>query len=135
MRFVDSEAFRLAWTEVCRRGPALAAQKHHLVQIWQAALALRLESGQAVSGGGASGGGGGTPEPAAAPAFAASQGEGAAALLAAAEAAFVGEAAALRGQAHSSYQRAVANALTGMRIMHVLEDSSTGAWAWVCVGG
>jgi hypothetical protein len=47
-------------------------------------------------------------------------------LLAAAEAAFVSEGAALRGKVHSSYQRGIANALTGMRVMHVLEDSSTG---------
>ncbi|KAI8474797.1 MAG: hypothetical protein J3K34DRAFT_517884 [Monoraphidium minutum] len=126
-----SDAFGLAWAEVCRRGPALAGQKHHLVQIWQAALALRLEGGGGEVSGGEGGGEGqqqqqqqqqgqqqeGRPQ---------QQAEGVARLLAAAEAAFVGEAAALRGKSHSSYQRGIANALTSMRVMHALEDSTTG---------
>lgn len=94
-----SDAFRLAWAEVRRRGPALAAQKHHLVQIWQAALASRLEGGgdADISSGDSSGSGAGQGAQDA-PAAAGAQEEGLSRLLAAAEAAFVGEAAALKGQ-------------------------------------
>lgn len=125
MERVRSDAFRLAWAEVCRRGAALAAgQKHHLVQIWQAALAAKLEGGGGGGSGSSSGSGGSSGESGSG--GGGSDSSGTRQLLAAAEAAFVREAAALRGQAHSSYQRAIANALTGMRVMHVLEDSSTG---------
>ncbi|GBF97364.1 hypothetical protein Rsub_11011 [Raphidocelis subcapitata] len=118
-----SEAFRLAWAEVLQRGEGAAGVKHHLVQIWQAALEARLEGGDSGggggSGGGGSGGGGGAGS-------AAGEDAGAQSLLAAAEAAFASEAASLKGRSHSSYQRAIANALTGARVMHVMEDSSSG---------
>jgi hypothetical protein len=99
----DSDAFRLAWAEVGRRGLGMGGQKHHLVQVWQAALARRLEApGHAAAGESSDGGGG-------------CDGGGEAQLLAAAEAAFVGEAAALRGQvgrgAGGSWDNAVAEAL------------------------
>jgi len=116
MQRVNSDAFKLAWGEVCKRGAALAVQKHHLVQIWQAALAAKLEgSSDDSSSGGAIGSSSSrvssssvssssvsssssSKGAAAAAARLAQQGEGTAQLLAAAEAAFVGEAASLRGQ-------------------------------------
>lgn len=59
-------------------------------------------------------------------------------VLLSAHAAFLRCSRALRGAGgHSSYQRAMANCLTGMRTMHVLEDSSSGrrtvaCWSWGC---
>jgi hypothetical protein len=89
-----SDAFAAIWAEVCRRGPRLAAERHHLAQIWQAALSLRLEGGGGGGGAGAGAGGGGGDEAA----DAEERRERTERLLAAAEAAFAGEAAALRGQ-------------------------------------
>ena len=39
---------------------------------------------------------------------------------------FHSQTAALRRKVHSSYQRGLANALTRLRLMHLLEDNSTG---------
>ena len=53
--------------------------------------------------------------------------------LLSAHAAFLRSSRALRGTgSHSSYQRAMANCLTSMRMMHVLEDSSSGG-CWFCM--
>ncbi len=60
-------------------------------------------------------------------------------MLQVAERTFLAETSALRKKVHSSYQRAIANSLTGMKIMHMLEDNSTGGgWGgvgWGRVGG
>ena len=51
-----------------------------------------------------------------------------------AQSAFLRASRALRGAGgHSSYQRSIANCLTGMRMMHVLEDSTSGVCVCVCV--
>jgi hypothetical protein len=48
-------------------------------------------------------------------------------LLSAAAGVFAQQGAALQAQkAHSSYQRSVAGTLARLRVMHVLEDTSTG---------
>jgi hypothetical protein len=55
-------------------------------------------------------------------------------LLAAASAVFRQQGVALAAQkAHSSYQRSIAGTLARLRVMHVLEDSTTGGeQAGVC---
>lgn len=64
------------------------------------------------------------------------------ALLSAAAAAFKQQGQGLQGkQAHSTYQRGIATALSRLRVMHVLEDNSAagegqqGAWGTdACIG-
>eukprot|EP00983_Pelagomonas_calceolata_P058538 1145531-Pelagomonas_calceolata.AAC.3 len=63
------------------------------------------------------------------PSSPASELSGAERALLSAHEAFLRCSRALRGAGgHSSYQRAMANCLTSMRMMHVLEDSSSGGW-------
>ncbi|MEW5298227.1 MAG: hypothetical protein WDW36_001374 [Sanguina aurantia] len=78
-------------------------------------LLVTLSSGRGGKGGGGSSGG-------AEPAYSAA----ATALLAAAEKSFLGQTSALRQKVHSSYQRQMANSLTAMKMMHMLEDTSSG---------
>ncbi len=47
-------------------------------------------------------------------------------LLASARQAFLQQTAALRNKVHSSYQRGIANTLTAMRVMHLVEDQASG---------
>jgi hypothetical protein len=112
--------FASLWAEVVRRGEAMlaaapgaptsassAAGAPVRVQLWQAALSIRLDAGS--------------------PEALDVRSPPAAALLAACEVAFRRETGALRARAHSSYQRGVANALTALRVMHQLEDNTSGA--------
>jgi hypothetical protein len=39
---------------------------------------------------------------------------------------FKQQSGALQSKAHSTYQRGIASTLTKMRVMHVLEDNTTG---------
>lgn len=48
-------------------------------------------------------------------------------LLAAAAQTFKQESSRLQSKVHSTYQRSIASTLTRMRVMHVLEDNTTGA--------
>lgn len=50
-------------------------------------------------------------------------------LLDAAAKAFKQQSGALQSKVHSTYQRGIASSLTKMRLMHVLEDNTTGAAA------
>lgn len=53
-------------------------------------------------------------------------------LLAAAAGVFAQQNAALQAQkAHSSYQRSIAGTLSRLRVMHVMEDTSTGGWCLI----
>jgi hypothetical protein len=51
---------------------------------------------------------------------------------------FLQQTSGLRRKVHSSYQRAIANTLTAMKVRHQLEDNSSGGWGaagWGVGGG
>uniref|UniRef100_A0A383WBY4 RAP domain-containing protein n=1 Tax=Tetradesmus obliquus TaxID=3088 RepID=A0A383WBY4_TETOB len=105
---VDGALFRQAWLEVCRRGPGLAdaGDVRSLVRVHQAALAVSLEASY------------GPTE-----LFCDA---GTRHLLDTAAKAFKQQSGALQSKVHSTYQRGIASSLTKMRLMHVLEDNTTG---------
>ncbi|KAG1670013.1 hypothetical protein FOA52_011169 [Chlamydomonas sp. UWO 241] len=153
---VDTAPFRRAWGELKSRGSHVYAAEGPvaLTQIWQAALAIKLEArwaqqgaqgapavaaaaaeqplpaGQklAEAGGKKKGGKGGGGKKAAGLALGLADEEDAdvAKLLSLARGAFLSQTTALRKKVHSSYQRSIANVLTRSRTMHLLEDNSSG---------
>ncbi|KAG2487213.1 hypothetical protein HYH03_014187 [Edaphochlamys debaryana] len=158
---VDSPQFRSAWSSLLRRAAEVPPAEAVLTQIWQANLAIHLESSLASSSGsgtkpalqlsgsaprGRGRGGGVSAEDltasglaaAAAPPLAAAglaelgvgsapfDSAAAAALLRKARDVFLTATAGLRRKVQSGYQRSMANCLTGMRLMHLLEDNSAG---------
>lgn len=106
MEQTGSAHFSDVWLEVCCRGADMTKTTQQQVQIWQTALSIRLDAG--------------SPRHLDVDSSPVSQ------LLATCEQTFFKETSALKHKVHSSYQRGIANSLTAMRIMHLLEDNSTG---------
>ncbi|GAX80619.1 hypothetical protein CEUSTIGMA_g8054.t1 [Chlamydomonas eustigma] len=138
---VNSQCFISAWQEVKARGQAefVALGDIALMQLWQAAMSIKYESNWAQA----------LPEdnpkqelqePAKKGLKFSKSGQqemtlgiadelqdsGVKKLLQEARASFLRQTTALRKKVHSSYQRSIANALTKLRTMHLLEDNSSG---------
>ncbi|GLC56073.1 hypothetical protein PLESTB_001061500 [Pleodorina starrii] len=154
MEQVDTGPFRSAWAQLLRCASEVPPAEPVLTQIWQANLAIQLESSSTsanttVAAGAAAstdvqGRGGGAGKRgvaaedltaaglAAAAAAAGSPGgacldvSAARSLLLRARDVFLAATSGLRRRVQSGYQRQMANTLTGLRLMHLLEDNSAG---------
>lgn len=147
--------YRSAWSHLLRHATEVPQWEAVMTQMWQANLSLHLESSTAStsrktaavspllsrgadSGARKSADGSRLAEDLTAAGLAAAAEASAGgtvfdetaarSLLLRARDVFLSTTSGLRRKVQSGYQRQMANSLTGLRLMHLLEDNSTGEW-------